>query len=408
MKRENSFKWIGFLLFVLVLLVGKQSYSAEVRGVTDKVIKIGIGASLTGPGAPIAIPMNNAIRTYIRYINDKGGIHGRKVKLITEDDRYSIPAALANLKKLVYKDKVLAMIGFGGTGCIIAQFAGIEREKMPYISLSQSEIMVSPFKKYIFNCGATYLDEIKLLIDYMMKDQKASNPKIGFVTAALDFGKSGLATARERATLYGFKIVDVEYIAPGALDAGTQVLNLKMKGADHVIIHHFASAVVATIKGAKMLGYSPNFYGFCMAFTEDVIKICGESAKKFIGTHAFSCWYEDNPGIRKMREITLKYDPGTEKVIRTNPYTQGWVGALILTEGMMRAGRNLNNETLVDALEGIKNLDTEGITGIISYSPDNHKAHSYCRIYRGDVNKGIHIPITDWRRPLSAEEIQKN
>ena len=110
----------------------------------------------------------------------------------------------------------------------------------------------------------------------------------------------------------------------------------------------------------------------------------------------------------KLREITFKYHPGTENIMRTNPYTQGWVGALVLTKGIDLAGRNLNNKSLVNSLEGIKNLDTEGITGIISYSPGNHKAHSYCRIYRGDVYKGIHIPITDWKMPLTAEEVRRD
>ncbi|MDY7034010.1 MAG: ABC transporter substrate-binding protein [Thermodesulfobacteriota bacterium] len=96
----------GFLVCSVV-----SGYANEGRGVTDTTIKIGGIADHTGPVATICTPIIEALKNYTRHINDQGGIHGRKIKLLMEDDRYSIPAGVAAFKKLVYKDKVLALLG---------------------------------------------------------------------------------------------------------------------------------------------------------------------------------------------------------------------------------------------------------------------------------------------------------
>ena len=82
-----------------------DSQAEEVRGVRDDTIKIGTIMDMTGPAADNLMPYAIGVRNYFKYINDKGGINGRKVKVIVEDDRYTIPMAMAAFKKLVFKDK---------------------------------------------------------------------------------------------------------------------------------------------------------------------------------------------------------------------------------------------------------------------------------------------------------------
>ena len=72
------------------------------------------------------------------------------------------------------------------------------------------------------------------------------------------------------------------------------------------------------------------------------------------------------------------------------------MSAMIWAEGMKRAGKNLNNETMVKSLESINNFDTRGICGPITYGPDDHRGLDYVRLYKADVEKEIFIPITDW------------
>ena len=104
MRFANSF-YKCFLAFGFIILFGSSdAYPEPVRGVTDTTIKIGVIMDLTGPTAgDIGLPITEALKNYTRHINDKGGIFGRKVKLIVEDDRYAIPAGIAAFKKLFFQ-----------------------------------------------------------------------------------------------------------------------------------------------------------------------------------------------------------------------------------------------------------------------------------------------------------------
>lgn len=120
------------------------------RGVTDDTIKVGAVIAMTGPGASTLFPYQEAFKNYFRYVNEQGGIHGRKVKLIVEDDRFTIPASIAAYKKLVFKDRVLAILGMGGSGQHKALYDSIEKDKVPVIAVSWSHHVSRPFKRYSF------------------------------------------------------------------------------------------------------------------------------------------------------------------------------------------------------------------------------------------------------------------
>ena len=110
---------IFFKVVVLSLIftfITSISYAGSSRGVTDSTIKIGAIFDLTGPLVTTIKPLVEGIRNYTRYTNEQGGINGRKIKLTIEDDRYTISAAVAAFKKLVYRDKIFALLGPGSTG----------------------------------------------------------------------------------------------------------------------------------------------------------------------------------------------------------------------------------------------------------------------------------------------------
>jgi hypothetical protein len=80
-------------------------------------------------------------------------------------------------------------------------------------------------------------------------------------------------------------------------------------------------------------------------------------------------------------------------------YATGWLLSSIYVEGLKMAGRDLNAETLVDALETFREVDFGGISGPVTYTSKSHNANSYSRMYKADIDKGIFIPLTGWRKP---------
>ncbi|MEW6616772.1 MAG: ABC transporter substrate-binding protein [Thermodesulfobacteriota bacterium] len=400
MKKRYGFLRMVTLCLSLIFLLSLSAYAEEARGVTDDTIKVGVILDQTGPAASVAQPPTKAIRTLFRFINDQGGIHGRKLKALVEDDHYAMPVVVSSFKKLLYKDKVVSLIGPTPTGGAVALFRSIEKEKVPTIPASSAESMIKPFKRYIFTIQDTYPGQMKVIVDYIMKDLKAKNPRIALVYPDNETGKSDLAPTLERLKSYNLEPVTKEVLNPGAFEATSQVMNMKKANVNYVIFcGAISQPVVVLLREMRKFGLKVPLFGSWAACNEGVINATGDATSIYYSVNAMSSWYDEGPGVAKMREATLKYEPGADKPYHEKVYTLGWVWATVTIEGMRRAGRDLNGETLVNSLEGMKNFDTGGLTGSISYSPTNHKGGSTWKIFKADPSTGKFMPMTEWRSP---------
>lgn len=387
---------ILFVFITVLVFCIMPVHAKNVRGVTDDRITIGGMGDMTGPAASQALHAIQAWKNYFRYVNEQGGINGKKINLKLEDDRYAIPATIAGFKKLVYKDEILVLLGPLVTGGIVALAPQVQKERMPDIVPNSAEEVVNPPKRYIFNTGATYPDNMKLIFNYIMKNYK--NPRIAYVYPDNEAGKSGYRAVMERTKHYNTEIVTSEVLNFGAIDATSQVLNLKRKKAEHIIILGITSHAAVLLRSSNKLGLDARFYGSTYTCDEDIITLAGKAARNFIGAQCFNSWYDDSPQMKRVREITLKYHPGTEKPYRLKLYVQGWVMCQILEEAIKRAWNDLNGETLVSALESFNNFET-GLCPPLTYGPDRRKASDYQRLFKVDIEKEIFVPITDWVRP---------
>ena len=409
MKRELTRKDITslticlfFFLFIL-LSWSAGGYCEPVRGVTDTMIKIGAIFDQTGPVAgDITLPATEAIRNYTRHMNDRGGVFGRKVKVIVEDDRYSIPAAIAAFKKLLYKDKIFAMLGPASTGEAKALFGKIEKLKVPTLTGAPDELQVNPLKRHIFMTFNVYDDHFGVILDYILNDLKAKKIDITFVYFDSESGKVALTCIKKWAKFYNFNF-NTEIINLGALDAASQVMSIKRNKPTHILIHHGSPGTVALLRDLKKFGLNIPVYGDMITCMEDTVRMGGSASKNYIGAHPFSSWYDDGKGMEEMRRITLKYKPGTEKPYRNKIHTAGWIIATTLFEGLHRVGRDLTIDKFVRALESIKEMDTGGLSGPVGFSPTNHKGIHYTKLYKADPASGKLLPITDWRKTPERE-----
>ena len=402
MKRKGLIRLLVgvFFLFISITLTQNTVWGGEVPGVTDNTVLIGGMGDLTGPTAEIWVPCAEALRTHFRYINDTGGVHGRKIKFILENDHFSIPRALSAFKKLIFRDKVFAAQGASGMGHTHAIIPLAEKLKIPMIAVTNDNRYFQPVRKYIFSPLPFYEDQIKLIFEYLFEDLKKKDPIIAFATADVGSGKICRDLVREQAKVFDVKDV-YELILPlGAADCTTQVISLKKRKTEYVIIYGFPANTSAFLRDAMRLGLSSTFIVLQYGCVESTVRIAGKSAKNMIGLNCCSSWDEDSPGMKKMREITYKYHPDSGR--RDRNFINGWVIGFLLYEGLKNTGRDLSREAFVKGLEAINDFDTGGICGIISYGPNDHKPIDYSRFYKADPERGRLIPISDWRKPKGS------
>ena len=394
--------WRLFIvLFVVVsslFLCRTNIYADNVRGVTDNTIKIGMILDQTGPGAHIVVPITKGIESFFRHVNEHGGINGRRMDVYVEDDRYSIPMAITAFKKLVFKDNVFTLIGPTSTGGITALVRSIEKEKIPFMSAIMPEITVKPFKHYIFTMADIYPNQMKVLIDYILKDLNPKEPRIALVYPDNETGKVDRESALKIMASYKLVPVTKEVLNPGSLDAGSQVMSLRRAKVNYTVLCGFIpQPTLVLLRELKKYGLNVPVFGSYATCVEEIIGMVGETARRFFAVNHMASWYDEGPGITKMRDITLKYFPGTERPYRGKLYTHGWVLATVVMEGLTRAGRGLNEETYIRALESIKNFDTGGLCGPINYSSTSHKGGNTWKIFKADPDTGKFIPMTGWR-----------
>jgi len=391
-------RFVGFLVLILLISQGNLAYSKEARGVTKDSIIIGSIADHTGPTSNIGVVMVEAYRIFFRHINDEGGINGRKIKLVAEDSRYSIPASIAAFKKLLFKDQMLALLGPVSIGETKVLFRHIEKEKIPTLPWAPDESVMKPYKRYVFPTSGFYDNEWGVTLDYIVNKLKAKNPKIAMATVDVESGKVVRASAVAWAKSYGLKLHH-ETLPISAIDVTSQVLSMKRAGVTHILIHHVAPGAAAVLKDMKKFDLDVPMFGTSATCTEDVIRIAGDASKNYVGASPYSSWYEKSPGMAKVRKISLKYNPGAEKSYQIKSYTLGWVIPVILCEGLRRAGKDLDGEKLVAGLETIKDLDTKGLCGLITYTPTMHYGLNYNKLFKADPKSGKLIPITKWKLP---------
>ena len=383
-------------LVVSLTLFFAYPVNAEVRGVTSDSLKLGIIADMTGLIPDTWGPVTDAIKTYSRYLNDQGGVHGRKIKLVVEDDRFSIPIALGAFKKLLYRDKILALVGGSGQGQTYAIIPQVEKEKVPLLAVVADPKYIIPPRRYIFGILPFYSDQVKIFFEYLSKDIKVKNPKIAFLYMDSASSKPLVPLVRKLANEYGASLVEIVIPIAGGLDMTSEVLRLKKENPDYILLNSYISNTASVLKAAKNFKFERPFTVTQYGAADTTIELAKGAAAGLMGINCFGSYKDDSPGMKKAREIKEKYDPGSGH--QTSDYVQGWFIGLLIEEGLKRAGRNLNGETLIQGLESIKGLDTKGVCGIVNCSPTNHKTIEYHRILKANIEKAIFVPITGWRK----------
>ncbi len=390
-------KFAGIIgLMGLLIFISLPTVAQEMRGISSDTVKVGIITDTTGVVADYGRHLLMGVSDYIKYINEKGGIHGRKLHLIHEDDQYKIPMAIAAFEKLVTKDEVLAILHCGGTPQTMALLPKIEKEKVPVIPPGMLPPMYTPYKRYIFSYGSTYSNQIEVLIDYVINDLKVKAPKTGIVYWPVEWAKEGLKASKDRLKAYGVDPVGEIELPMGAVDASSQVLSMKRAGAEYLIIFTLAPGIINFIKTAEKFDYFPTYLTFTWCADDSILKAVGKGARAYYAGSMFGVWNDDCPGGKEMREIAQKY--GSSPRLPTL-YIQGFTTTTILVEGLRRAGRELTVEKFVDALETLRDFDCGGMLSPMTYTSTIHKPSEYSKVVKADTERLVFIPVTKWVKP---------
>jgi len=392
--------WMGWLVFSLVCLMAAPCLAQ--RGVTKDTIKLGLILVKTGPVAALGLPNGQGMVDYLQYLNDQGGVAGRKIDVIWEDDQFEAPKSVAALKKLITRDNVLTVITTGGSNQTIANMQTINEYKAPNIPNALMKEFYDPFQPYIFAMGATYEAQYECMVDYIFNDLKEKNPRIGVVYAKKEYGVGSLEAIRKRAKAYGVDLVSELVLPTGAVDSSSQVLTLQENKVDYVITCDVMPPVITFLKTAEKYNYWPkHVFGFNWATDDALVRACGEAAKNFIGANFVGAWSDESPGIKLVRQIAQKYN--RTEIGMTSLYINGIGVSMLFGEAFKRAGKDLTPNSLKAALETLKEYSTGGVFPPVTYTPKSHAPGEMVKLFKTDVPNKRLVALTDWRKPKAMK-----
>lgn len=384
--------------FLLVMGLGEGLAANKTPGVTGNEIVIGSISPLTGPIAMVGVAIANGAKDYFDYINEKGGINGRKVKFIAEDGKYEPPTAMASLKKLVARDKIFALSSTSGTPITAALRPSIEREKLPsFCTIAASNIFEPKSPAHIFSFGPYYSENMIFNIEYVLFSLKAKSPKVALFYQDDEFGMDGRRGFEAAVKKYHLKVVAMEKYSRGTIDISSQVHNIKVAKPDYLFITSIPSATIMLLKEAKKVDLDIPIFAVANTRFEQVIKVVGDAAKKFYCTEYTALPGENVPGMRELMGIWNKKNPAN--TLPSRYYIISHVLARIMVEGMRRCGNGLTRDKFVHVIESMKDIDTGGLTGKISYSQSDHCPLTAMRIVKANPKTNRYEPVTDWALP---------
>lgn len=352
----------------------------KVPGVTDTEIVIGLTAPMSGP-ASIYGNLAIAKEAWARYVNDQGGVHGRKLKVVLKDDGFHPGRAVANLKEM--RDSAFLTAGLVGSAVVNAAREEIAEARLPLVNAYASPQLWARQPrdklKYVFVVYPDYADEAEYLVTYSAT--KLGAQKLAVFHQNDDWGKGvmdGVGRATRTLGARSPLVIAARYEVSDR-EMGTQAMKLKESGADTLLLAALNAHSANLVREMAKIGYRPRLVGsFSVGDHQVMYRLLGELWEGAYFTVVGAVPGE--PEAKAVLDILIKYEPKLGG--REGTALPGATSMIIAVEGLKKAGRNLTRDGFVEAMEGIRSFTVLGLSAPVSFGPNHHHGLNAVRLMR--------------------------
>jgi branched-chain amino acid transport system substrate-binding protein len=345
---------------------------AAETGVTDNSLLIGQLGALTGPGYLYGKLVMDGADIVYKEANKGGGINGRKIETVREDDRCDPAAAIAAAKKLIFDDKAFIIHGGGCTNASIGAYPEIKEANVPWVIFaSVADSLTDPPAPAIFTTALTASIESYAQLEFAL--QKGAK-RIAVISQRDAWGRGRYQPLMEAFKKKGITPVADEEISPDTNDATPQVLRLKQAEADAVLMVIFPKAAAAFLRDSYKIGYKPLAIG--QTSLGDLPVLSKQVGITTAMDHAFAIshvrFMPDDPEMAEWTKLFAQYYPGETMSLY---HILGIASAKVVVEAVKRSGRDLTRAKFVEAMGQIRDFDTGIYPGVITCTPQDHQCH---------------------------------
>ena len=344
-------------LAALLLLGASGAATAQpTQGVSKDTIVIGTIQDLSGPVAAYGKAARNGIQLRVDEINEQGGINGRKLKLIVEDNAYDPKRAVLAAQKLVNQDKVFLIASHIGTPMNNAAMPIMfEKGVINFFPLSAGREMYDPPNKLKFASVASYYDTIRMNVARLFKEKGAKNACVLYQDD--DYGLEVVRGAEAGLKDIGVQMGEKTTYKRGATDFSSQVARLKASGCDFLVLGTIIRETIGAIAEARKTAWNPTIIGSQATYTDLIHKLGGKGMDGFYAVSTVFFPYLDV----EQKDLAFwanKYktrfgeDPSTYS-------TGGYATIDMVIKAIQKAGPNLTADSFNKAMIGMGEIPAD-------------------------------------------------
>ncbi|HEY0823256.1 MAG TPA: ABC transporter substrate-binding protein [Ramlibacter sp.] len=341
----------AFLVFAILALAATAAAAQNAtQGVTKNEIVLGSIQDLSGPIAAFGKQARMGMQLRIDEINEQGGVHGRKLRLVVEDSAYDPKKAVLGAQKLVNQDRIFAMVAHIGTAQNMAAMpVQFEKNVINFMPLTAAREMYEPFHRLKFAYLSSYYDQIRAALPKLAKEKNAK--KVCTLYQDDEFGLEVLRGAEAGLKAAGMELGEKTTYKRGATDFSSQVARLKSANCDLVVLGTIIRETIGTIAEARKTGYNPTFLGSAAAYTDLIHKLGGKAVEGFYATHTVQHPYLDEAS-QPLRFWANKYKTKfNEDPTVFSAYGYNIMEAFIAAA--QKAGPNLSTDSFIRAMDSL-------------------------------------------------------
>lgn len=336
---------------------------------------------------------NLGFRIAFQEANAMGGINGRPIAWVGYPrEGTALEPAMANIRRMVEQDKVFALMNMGGPLAITAtEYA--QSQHVPLL-FPHTGLVSSDSKRYLFTSFPGYPGEARLMFKYL--PQQRGLRKLGIVHDENVYGQLFLNLLKESAAANGYTVVGNEPVRTRSpTDLRAEVARLAAAGADGIVMALYPAQAKVLMNAKVQQDWKGRMISVGPLTDEEYLVLPNGAAD---GTLGF-CYYPDPndskvDGVARYRAAMGRFEPGHP----LNRYTlYGYTFGRLVVEGLKRAGPSLTRESFIDAMEGIRNWDSQGVLPPVNFSRENH--HAQFAGFICELKQGKFQALSDWVVP---------
>ncbi|MBW2117561.1 MAG: ABC transporter substrate-binding protein, partial [Deltaproteobacteria bacterium] len=325
---------IVVICFVALLLLSPNTVLGEEK--IGESINVGGIFDISGPTNQIGAPFADGAVAYFEYLKKtQGNIKGIAVNLLTIDYQYNPQKSMAALSRLTTKENILGLLAWGSVDAPLIIPKAEEISLAVVSAAARGRNVIGKFSPVVFAIAPTYTDEWVeelFLVNRDVLKRKIFDPKIAIVYN--EPGRPGSKPVLQRSKMLGYEVPVFEFLSSKSMSASAIVSRAKEAGCQYVMSLTTLGPLTVLMKDAQRIDYHPIFFGDFFCASQLLFELCAGAPQKTFVTSPVALMDEtDNPGIKKIIEFT-----GNPKLL--NQFVAGWVGAMVLAEGIEKSNIN--------------------------------------------------------------------